>query len=185
MRVSVHSLCRQHYLVGWTPPNRGWVKINADGDFKRSTGRAYAGGLIRGSYEWWLAGFSYNTDSCSSLCAELWGAFIGLKLVWNSGYKHVILESNSKVLEQLTKGREPVDNANGALVANIQKLLDRAWRAEVVHTYRVGNTYVDWLANYAASLDLGLHYFSDPPMGLYELIGRDISGVSFSWFCIV
>jgi hypothetical protein len=39
----------------------------------------------------WLGGFAKGLGGCSIEVAELWGAWEGLKLAWNLGFKRVEL----------------------------------------------------------------------------------------------
>ncbi|MCI77091.1 Heat shock 70 kDa protein, partial [Trifolium medium] len=47
------------------------------------------GGIIRDSMGVWIGDYAKGLGSCSVEVAEIWGAWEGLKLAWELGYKHV------------------------------------------------------------------------------------------------
>lgn len=67
--------------VSWSPPPDGTLKVNVDGSFRRSVGTGACGGLIRNSCGTLLKGFFCNLGACNSTWAELWGLYLGIKLV--------------------------------------------------------------------------------------------------------
>ncbi|KAG4983408.1 hypothetical protein JHK87_028157 [Glycine soja] len=51
----------------------------------------------------WISGFSGACGTSTSIKAELFLMFHGLKKVWNDVYKLIICESNSKIALQLVR----------------------------------------------------------------------------------
>ena len=51
---------------------------------------------------------------------------------------------------------------SNCLVKVIGRLLKLSWRVEVVHTYKEGKMYADWIANYSLSLESSLYKLYDP-----------------------
>jgi hypothetical protein len=85
---------------------RRWIYLpNVTGPSccKSSSGCAGAGGLIRDSCGRMLAGFMASLGSCSSYKAELRAGVLSLRLVWQHGFKHVILEMNSAALVSVSR----------------------------------------------------------------------------------
>jgi hypothetical protein len=68
--------------VSWSSLSAdNWVVVNTDGAGKPNYNYG-CGGLIRNSKGEWISGFAKGLGTCSVVVTELWGAFEGLKLVW-------------------------------------------------------------------------------------------------------
>jgi hypothetical protein len=83
--------------VIWTRPPGDTVKINTDGTAKGKPGTASAGGVLRNGSGSWVAGFAHNLGITTSLSAELWAIYQGLRLAKDLGYDDVILEVDSQI----------------------------------------------------------------------------------------
>jgi hypothetical protein len=100
MQSRVASMLQVHHAATrqeiWTPVREvGWVTINTDGA-RRNNNVCDCGGLIRGNGGAWLGGFAKGLGECRVMVAELWGAFEGLKLAWERGYKKVELQLDAQ-----------------------------------------------------------------------------------------
>ncbi|BFG21667.1 hypothetical protein CerSpe_079410 [Prunus speciosa] len=85
--------------VHWSPPRRGWFKVNSDAAWRKDTNRAGLGVMIRDS-EGLLCGGSAEGIICPSvLLAEAKAALGGLKLALDSNYRKVNMETDSLVLK--------------------------------------------------------------------------------------
>lgn len=60
------------------------------------------------------------------------------------------------------------------MLHRIHELLRRDWEVHVQHSLREGNRFADWLANYSACLDIGVHWLDGPPPQLIELLRADV-----------
>ncbi|KAJ8763628.1 hypothetical protein K2173_003100 [Erythroxylum novogranatense] len=96
---------REERLVAWLPPPLGWVKVNSDGAYRSSLHRATASRVVRDWVGNWINGFAYNIGICSVISAELWGILQGLQLVWNDGYRNVVVESDSNLAVNALTGK--------------------------------------------------------------------------------
>lgn len=72
------KVVREERLIGWVPPNEGWLKLNTDGASHGNPGLATAGGALRDVDGNWCGGFAVNIGLCSAPMAELWGVYYGL-----------------------------------------------------------------------------------------------------------
>lgn len=88
-------------LIRWIPPPLGWIKANSDGVVNSTTRTAACGSLLRDFDGRWRGGFAKKVGSCGVLSAELWGICEILKLAWSSGFRYILLESDSKVAVDL------------------------------------------------------------------------------------
>ena len=89
--------------IKWNSPPIGQVNLNINGASRGNLGQVNCGGILCDKEGRWLRGFSCNLGIFSSFIAKLWGELHGVKMVWNLGYKFVILESNSNLLIELIK----------------------------------------------------------------------------------
>ena len=60
--------------------------MNSDGAMKHDSGLAAAGGVMRDENGKWIGGFAAHLGYCSSVQAEIWGAWYGQKMAWYRGY---------------------------------------------------------------------------------------------------
>lgn len=100
--VDNHS-SKKEILIGWVKPKEGFVKLNTNGCCKLSSLQASAGGFIWNEEGRWITGFMANISQCDSLTEEIWAALFGLEMVWNTGFRRIILEMDSLVLSKMIK----------------------------------------------------------------------------------
>ncbi|XP_019433714.1 PREDICTED: uncharacterized protein LOC109340466 [Lupinus angustifolius] len=80
--------------ITWRRPNEGQVKVNVDGSCVRSLKDMGGDGTIRDHTCNWLSVFSTNFGIGLPIVVELLAMDQGLKLVWNMGFKKVIVEND-------------------------------------------------------------------------------------------
>lgn len=138
----------QPQLVSWIAPGEDSVKLNVDGSSFGNPGRSGFGGLIRNDRGEWLAGFC---GISTNLHAELLAIVFGLNLAWNSGYRKVVCESDSKTTLDIIIGGVQQTHPYAPAVNHIRRLRDYDWDLSFNHTLREGNACVDWLAKEGAN----------------------------------
>ncbi|PKI39106.1 hypothetical protein CRG98_040530 [Punica granatum] len=171
--------------VRWRRPPPGWIKVNTDGASRGNPGLAGAGGLICGDDGRWICGFVHNVGFATSTIAKLWGALVGLELAWDRGYRYVVLELDSQVVQRLLSNQPPTNSYLDPLVNNINNILYRDWHVEVSHTYQESNMCADWMARWATSFSLGSYFFVATPIGINALLEGNFVGASISRLCVV
>ncbi|KAL3536195.1 hypothetical protein ACH5RR_004656 [Cinchona calisaya] len=158
----VHLSNHQSTLLGWTFPRSRWVKLNVDGASKENPRAARCGVTI---------GLS------SSLVVELWALWKGLQLAWDLGFRHVEVESDSKM--GLSLVNEACDtHAHFNIVWKIKELLGLNWDCTLNHYWRGGNYYADALANYNLGLPPDVTLLPDLPDEVKPLLGNDLMGLT-------
>ncbi|KAL5763547.1 hypothetical protein ACOSP7_019811 [Xanthoceras sorbifolium] len=157
----------------WKPPEEGETKINVDGGRDTVTGTIYTGGVLRNSRGSWLGGFSSNKGIGSVLEAELWAALEGLHLAWSSGYRSVILESDSADTVKLLLKDSNINHPLFNLISECRKLIKSGWNCEVKHILREGNMVADFLAGLGKHRELGTGFHPLPPPDIASLIELD------------
>ena len=138
--------------IGWKRPLDGWVKLNCDGACKGNGELVGCGGLLRQPDGTWIKGFSRKIGVRDALHAEMWGLYLGLDMAWGEGIPHLIVESDSKVIDMVTNNCK-INGTIPSLVQRIQEILRREWHTQVIHTWREGNRCADWLANFSLYLN--------------------------------
>ena len=167
---------RTERMVGWAPPQSGWMKLNTDGSSHGNPGAATAGGVLRNGEGEWCGGFALNIGRCGALLAELWGVYYGLVAAWEKGIRRLELEVDSQVVvEFLTIGIGDTHSLS-FLVRMCHGLLKKDWLVHIVHVYREANRLADGLANLAFSLPFGFHRLDETPIEVVVLLQEDVVG---------
>lgn len=78
------------FRITWSRPEAGWVKVNSDGAFTISSGKAAAGGLIRDEDGRILKAFQVFIGQSSILYAELVGIWKGIQVCRALGKDSII-----------------------------------------------------------------------------------------------
>ncbi|KAF7810470.1 ribonuclease H [Senna tora] len=146
--MSRDQVNRQEVLVAWEKSSEGWIKINFDGAVKTSEGKT-----------------------------EAWGAFEGIKLARDMGYKKIILESDSKCLiNSIMFGSNNIMEVS-SIIQEILLMLKDFDDVRLQHRWRESNSCADFLANLGTSspsVRCILHY---PPSGMDALMLADVIGI--------
>ncbi|CAL1358711.1 unnamed protein product [Linum trigynum] len=87
--------------IAWSSPVEGWVKLNIDGASNGNPGMAGVGGVLRDSMGHWIVGFMAKIGEATAALAELWAFYHGLDIAWKSGYRQIVVESDSQLAIQL------------------------------------------------------------------------------------
>lgn len=85
--------------------------------------------------------------------AELWGAWEGLKLAREKGFKNVEMRSDSAALVQILKDNSERSSVGIRLVGCIRNLMTkRDWKIKITQVFREANKSADFLANIACEI---------------------------------
>ncbi|CAN1281787.1 Putative ribonuclease H protein At1g65750 [Linum perenne] len=101
-----------------------------------------------------------NLGYCSITRVEMRGAIEGLKRCWEVGYREVILQMDSIAAISLLSGEGDLSHHNGMETELFHGLRNREWDLIIKHTYREGNSAMDFLANMGYGYPYGSHTFS-------------------------
>ncbi|KAE8668450.1 hypothetical protein F3Y22_tig00112319pilonHSYRG00071 [Hibiscus syriacus] len=125
-------------LVGptvWLPPSEGWEKLNTDVARRNTDGKAACGGVIRDLNEKWRIGFKKFIGICSTMEAELWGVYTGLRCAWEQGIQQLIVEVYSLEAIQTLKNSTNKEG-NITIISYIRELINRDWNVRLQHVRR-------------------------------------------------
>ncbi|KAL6838554.1 hypothetical protein ACP4OV_031610 [Aristida adscensionis] len=139
---------RRVLLVGWTPPPRGWFKLNFDGSvYHDGSGRASVGGAIRDSAGRVVLAFAQRTDHST---VEARALIRGLQHARGLRLDRVVAEGDDLVLVQLLRAEETQTRIPVAMQYEIVDLLRSfAGGRDVRHVYREGNAVAHTLCRQA------------------------------------
>lgn len=146
----------------WTPPERGWIKVNTDGCVKQTTGRASCGGIVRDEDANFVGAFTLPARNCGVLEAELWGIYHGLKKSWEMGYRKVIMESDSISAVRNVNGNETTGGPCKNLVHKCRTLMRQHWEIVIHHVPREQNQVANALAQTTSNHQEGVRHHIHP-----------------------
>ncbi|GAY55924.1 hypothetical protein CUMW_167830, partial [Citrus unshiu] len=173
--------CGSHEKGDVNPANETMLSEPKQGQKRSSSrvqGSAGAGGIVRDESGKWILGYSKNLGTSNSLASELWALYHGLNLVWERGFRKVLVECNSheavKCLELPTSFLDP----NRALILSCREYLCRNWDCKLQLILREANSCANWLAAHCENQPLGsLAVFDTPPYALAPIFQKDSTGI--------
>ncbi|KAF7824026.1 reverse transcriptase [Senna tora] len=165
----------------WTPPPRGWFKINIDGSCLGIDYSITAVGIVPDCNGSWIYGFAQYIGSGCSLQAELWSLFIGLPKARDLGFDCLEVESDCKSVVDLVANESVPDIHPFAPLIMLCRL-SLSWfsRCVIRHIYREKNNCTDLLAKHATLSKLSFSDYLVVPCFLYNAFWADILGISRS-----
>ncbi|KAL5810932.1 hypothetical protein ACOSQ4_027500 [Xanthoceras sorbifolium] len=157
------NIDKRCYQIAWQPPLNNWVKVNVDGSRIGDDGFIATGVVIIDSSKNWLKGFTVKKGYGSVLEAEMWGIFEGLKLAWDTGFRRINFEYDSKSAIDLLSREVTLNHPLFSIINCCKLYLRKDWTCTVGHVFREGNNVADGLANFGQMLDVNILYFEEPP----------------------
>ena len=113
--------------VSWSPPEVNCIKVNIDGFSLGNPGDYGFGGILRDSGGQWLVVYSGFCGHTTNVLVEIMTTYQGLFLAWNSGYRHVICESDSMNALNLINNQNSALHPHAPLINRIRSFLDKPW----------------------------------------------------------
>lgn len=172
------SVIPSRVLIRWHPPEVGWLKLNIDGACHVLNHHIAAGGLIRDHLGNWIKGFQSFMGLGDSFLAELWGAFLGLKLANSINASHIWIETDCHNLFKLLTDEKSVDLHHFAPIINLCRCyLNHFSSFKITHVLREGNRTADALAGNALSSQTPITYFEYCPPHASAAFSGDYFGI--------
>ena len=163
--------------VKWVRPAPGWAKLNTNGSFSSSNGRAGCGGIIRGSDGQWITRFAMSINASSSFAAKLWALREGLSLCMEMHLQAVEVELDASAAISLVLSNSSANGDLVGLVDDCREMLLWMPQAKVSHCYREANFCADALARIGASSPPVCNRFVTPPPLIASLLLYDFVGL--------
>lgn len=159
-------------LTLWCAPNAGNLKLNTDGCWYESNGKAGFRGIFRNARGDWELGFYGRMMASSSLETELWGIYRGLTIILEKGLYNVQLESDSQTAVILINEGANTTHPHNNIINDGKYLLERT-KSKLTHIYRGANECADFLARLGAEQMEDLMVSNTPPLEIREFMNRD------------
>ncbi|KAA3481205.1 putative (S)-N-methylcoclaurine 3'-hydroxylase isozyme 2 [Gossypium australe] len=91
--------------IYWSPPERGWIKLNTDGALPSYRSGASIGGMFRDADANWLCRFSLCIGKDTIFNIEARVVLQGLQIAWENKYRKLELEyDNTLLVESILAG---------------------------------------------------------------------------------
>ncbi|XP_039013214.1 uncharacterized protein LOC120142775 [Hibiscus syriacus] len=108
------------------------------------------------------------------LDAELWGIYKVLKVAWDLGLQHVMVETDFKeAFDLLQNGKNMARISH--LVPHLIDLLSRNWQLRFSHVQRAINRTADAMPKVSRTLPFGATRFSCPPDAVRPFLLNDLA----------
>lgn len=121
--------------ASWQAPKQGWVKLNTNGSSKENSGWSGGGGVLRDYRGLWISEFLAHFGFCSSMKAELLAVLHSLHLAWELGFRHLIVELDSKATLNIFSIDGDCNIRFTNELAECRELIRRPCLVQFCHTY--------------------------------------------------
>ncbi|XP_059070905.1 uncharacterized protein LOC131861213 [Cryptomeria japonica] len=118
----------------WSTPSSSWLKLNFDGATR--SGVAAAGGIIRDSLGNLILAYVGNLGSTSSNMVKALELFWGLKLALNINATRLIIEGDSRLIIEATKGVSGISWMISSILKDIWSMIVWLEEFQIQHIYR-------------------------------------------------
>ncbi|MBA0813112.1 hypothetical protein Gohar_026992, partial [Gossypium harknessii] len=78
-----------------------WVYLSTDGAVAKDSDYATTGGVARDRDGNWIVGFNRFLGVCSPFEAEVWGILDGILILFNKGYRRIIIMTDNLEVAQI------------------------------------------------------------------------------------
>lgn len=159
-------------LTKWFPPLSGTIKLNTDGCWYESNGKAGFGGIFRNAAGDWVLGYYGKMRARSSLETEVWSIYRGLTIILEKGLSNIQIESDSQTSVLLINEGANTNHPQSNIVNDGHYILNRTG-CTISHNYRGANECADFLARFGAEQTEELVVIDQPPIEIREFMNRD------------
>lgn len=134
----------------WSPPPKGWTKLNFDGAARGNPGVAGIGCIINDESGKWLAKLAKPINPTTNNLAEFAALEEGLQVCHYLGISNLIIEGDSQIILNALRKRDTPNWILNSRLKEALSLLDKFAEIRIYHIYREGNSKADKLANLGA-----------------------------------
>ena len=134
----------------WSPPPKGWTKLNFDGAARGNPGVAGIGCIINNDSGKWIAKKAKSINPTTNNLAEFTALEEGLQSCINLGISKLIIEGDSQIILNALRNRATPNWILNSRLLEVLSLLDKFEEIKFCHIYREGNSKADILANLGA-----------------------------------
>ena len=173
-------------FFGWTPPPPSFIELNSNASARGNPGFASAGGLLRDSNENWISGFTRKIGFTTSLAAELWGLWDGLRLALSLNNEKIIVDVDAIAVVDLINAKHAETmqcHPYSVLLDDCREMIQCFEEAQLHHVVREGNHCADLLAKAGNTSILSFMFFRTPPSFVVSQLLVDYCGVTYPRLC--
>ena len=134
----------------WSPPPRGWAKLNFDGAARGNPGMAGIGCIVNNDSGVWIAKKAKPIGPSSNNMAEFLALEEGLNICLQLGISKLIIEGDSQIILNAIRKRSTPNWILNSRLQEVILLLDKFEELKICHIFREGNSEADVLANFGA-----------------------------------
>ena len=125
--------------VKWEKPEVGWLKLNTDGSWNATLGKAAGGGLIRDDLGSWVVGLARKLGNVNSFTAEIWALRDGLMVCQQMNLPAIIIELDAKALVDALKNPNCSNSMISPLFDDCKHLISQFPHVCINHIFREAN----------------------------------------------
>ncbi|MBA0677857.1 hypothetical protein Goari_019242, partial [Gossypium aridum] len=127
-----------------------WVYLSTNGAVARDSGYAATGGVARDQDGNWIVGFNRFLGVCSPFEAEVWGILVGILILFNKGYRRIIIVTDNLEVAQILTDMD-LEDLGITVLRRTNRILqsERGWM--IKHILRNQNLVADRLAKLSFS----------------------------------
>lgn len=123
----------------WTPPLKGWAKLNFDGVARGNPRATGIGCIINNDLGQWITKKIMSISPTSNNLAELRALEEGLKLYHHLGLSKIFIKGDSQIILNAIRNRATPNWVLNSKLENVISLIDRFEDIRICHIYREGN----------------------------------------------
>ncbi|KAL5808655.1 hypothetical protein ACOSQ3_029346 [Xanthoceras sorbifolium] len=124
----------------------GWVKLNMDESRINQSGSIAAGKVVKDLNSYWVRGFTVHLGAGNILEAELNVVLLGLEMVWDAGFRKVLVESDCLEAVTLIQNGCSTNNTLWYLIQKCRSAMNKKWSCSLAHIFKEYNGLADALA---------------------------------------
>ncbi|XP_058783274.1 uncharacterized protein LOC131657947 [Vicia villosa] len=163
--------------IAWSPPKRGWIKLNVDEACKNS-GNSGCGGVARNDKGEMIFDFAKWLRSCNAFMAELWSLYEGVKLLHSRGILKMEVNVDSTTVLKAIERKCFSMIESLSIINRICSLLDNLEEMLISHSYREANKCANVLASVGCGIGHDMILFYIAPDCIVRLIQEDAKGAT-------
>lgn len=159
-------------LTMWFPPSTGSIKLNTDGCWYESNGKAGFGGIFQNASRDWELGYHGKMRARSSLETEIWSIYRGLTIILEKGLTNIQIETDSQTAVLLFQEGANPNHPQSNILNDGHYILNQTG-CTITHIYWGANECADFLARFGAKQLEDLMVINQPPLEMREFLNKD------------
>ena len=166
--------------VGWTPPRKGWYKVNVDGAVFEESGSCGIGVVIREERGLLMGAISKKLElPLGALEVEAKAFEEGILLVGDLGLGNIVLEGDAKLVTNALAGCYSPPSSIQTIIGGIQRWSFNVHAWQVTHVCRTDNCAAHLMARIAKLVNDSVVWVEDTPPIIACQLNKDVSGLDF------